>query len=84
MAVEKKYSCNLCGDKLSTEPMGDPSKKPIGLYWNSYPKGWVEKPYRETETHICATCLSSLQAIPATCGAGYNCTGGLNCSSDHK
>ena len=84
MAVERKYRCNLCREELRTEPGGDPAKKPIGLHWNSWPKGWTEKPWRETENHICIACLSSLQVLTQRCGDGYECDGGPQCSSDHK
>jgi len=82
VAIERIYRCNLCRDRL--EPDGDPAKRPIGLYWVSFPKGWTEKPWRETETHVCVPCLSSLQALPARCGAGHQCDGGPRCGSDHK
>ena len=84
MAVDRTYRCNLCNDVLHTHPGDGASRRPIGLHWQSWPKGWIEKPWRETENHICARCLSSLQALPPRCGAGYECNGGPNCGSDHK
>lgn len=84
MAVERTYRCNLCRDSLSSDPFATPSARPIGLYWQSWPQGWVEKPPYETENHICVRCLSSLQALPARCGEGYECDGGPRCNSDHK
>lgn len=59
MSVTRSYSCNLCRETF------DPQKL-VGLYWKAWPTGWEEKPPRETENHICETCLSSLQAIKAT------------------
>jgi hypothetical protein len=56
------YRCNLCKASLS-----DPSLLDIfliGLHWTDNPiHGWIKKPARETETHICKTCLDSLQNI---------------------
>jgi hypothetical protein len=77
--IERTFRCDLCRDSLRAD-----DAELFGLYWNSHPKGWTEKAPRETEHHICATCLSSLQALPRRCGQGYKCTGGPNCGSDHK
>lgn len=77
MTITRTYSCNLCRDKHEPESL-------VGMHWNSFPKGWEEKAPRETENHICRTCLSSLQAFKQRCGQGYECRGGPKCGSDHK
>lgn len=77
MTITRTYSCNLCRDTK------DPSAL-VGLYWKDFPKGWEQKPARETENHICTTCLSSLQAFAPRCGQGFECEGGPRCGSDHK
>ena len=84
MAIEKKYSCNLCRDPLYTEPGTPLLQRPIGIWWQSWPKGWQEKPWRETESHLCANCIASIQAMQKRCGQGFECSGGLQCGSDHK
>jgi hypothetical protein len=84
MAVDRTYRCNLCRDRLDVGPGSDPLTRPIGLYWSASQNSWFEKPWREVENHICAPCLSSLQALPSRCGGGYECDGGPQCSSDHK
>jgi len=77
MAVERIYRCNLCRElrRLDENDL-------VGLYWSD--RKWTEKPAKEVENHICMRCLSSLQALPARCGQGYECTGGPRCGSDHK
>lgn len=77
MTVTRTYSCNLCRE--ANEP-----RNLIGLHWSTFPKGWEEKPPHETENHICKSCLTTLQAMKARCGQGYECRGGPNCGSDHK
>lgn len=75
--IDRTYRCDLCRDSY-------PANEMIGLHWQSWPKGWVEKPAREVENHICAPCLSTLQHFPDRCGQGFECSGGPNCGSDHK
>ncbi|MNO23668.1 hypothetical protein D3C76_134730 [compost metagenome] len=75
--IDRTYRCNLCREQHELRDM-------IGLHWSSWPKGWAEKPPRETENHLCMKCLSTLQALPPRCGGGFECTGGPNCGSDHK
>lgn len=77
MAVKRIYSCNLCREDRNPDSL-------IGLYWSTFPKGWTEKPAYETETHICLTCITNIQAMKQRCGQGYECDGGPNCGSDHK
>lgn len=45
MSVDKTYRCNLCGDALQTDFSTGPSRTPIGIWWQSWPKGWIEKPW---------------------------------------
>jgi len=77
MSITRTYFCNLCREKKEVENL-------IGLHWNAFPHGWEEKPARETENHICKSCMSTLQAMEQRCGQGYKCTGGPKCGSDHK
>jgi len=78
VSITRTYSCNLCRDKYEKDQL-------IGLHWETFPvKGWVEKPPRETENHLCQTCVSTIQALNQRCGQGFECTGGPNCGSDHK
>ena len=87
MAVERTIRCDLCRDQLETGVCVEPSRRPVGIHWQSWPAGatgWIEKPWRETDRHICAICLSSLQAMPQRCGQGFQCDGGPRCPSDHK
>lgn len=78
MAIDRTYRCNLCRNTPR-----DPLNDLVGLYY-SWPKGWTETPAPEAENHICMPCLSSLQALPARCGQGFECGGGPTCGSDHK
>lgn len=82
MAVERTYRCNLCRDTLSLNPMA--GKQAHGIYWNPWPAGWISKAAGQVENHLCAPCISSIQAMPAMCGQGFECTGGPKCGSDHK
>ena len=77
MAIERIFSCNLCGDKHKADEL-------VGLHYETWPKRWIEKPARDTQNHVCHMCLSSLQKFTPRCGEGYECTGGPNCGSDHK
>lgn len=77
MTVTRNYSCNLCRETQELRNL-------IGLHWSAFPKGWEEKAPNATENHICKPCLSTLQAMNAICGQGYECRGGPNCGSDHK
>lgn len=81
MAVTRMYRCNLCSDAVRPQ---DVERRLIGLYWKHWPQGWEERPVYEVENHICASCLSSLQALPTRCGAGHECNGGPNCDRDHS
>lgn len=84
MAIERTYRCDLCRDPVQIDEMAE-SRRAIGIYWKSHrPNGWILKPARETERHLCPACISSIQAMPAICGHGYECTGGPDCGSDHK
>lgn len=83
MAVTKTYSCDLCGDQLSTQP-GAESKKAVGIFWRPWPKGWITNPTSQSQSHLCPPCISSIQALPQMCGHGYECSGGPHCGSDHK
>jgi len=83
MAVDKTYRCDLCGDTLSLDHASG-GRRAIGIYWNVWPKGWLVKPAREVERHLCVHCMSSIQAMPAVCGQGFDCNGGPKCGSDHK
>ena len=56
-----EYICDLCH---SSHTVTDNSLSLIGLYWVDFPiRGWIQKPERETEHHICRDCLKSLQII---------------------
>ena len=81
MAVKREYRCDLCGESPKTM-IGDPDL--IGMKWDG--RGIVvEAPWRDVERHICAKCLSSLQAFKPVCGDGIRgCKGGPKCPSDHK
>lgn len=80
MAVRREYSCNVCKESIKNDPFSGFGG--IGLYWMS--GGWTKKNWAEVENHICIKCLSSIQQIPKMCGQGFECTGGVKCSSDHK
>lgn len=84
MAVERSYRCDLCRDAVQLDEMAE-SRRAIGLWWQDWPaKGWLMKPARETEKHLCPACVASIQAMPKICGHGYECEGGPGCGSDHK
>jgi hypothetical protein len=85
MAVDRTYRCDLCRDVLSLEHMSS-GRRAVGIYWQDWPKpsGWLVKPAREVERHLCVRCVSSIQAMPAVCGQGFDCNGGPGCGSDHK
>lgn len=81
MAVKREYRCDLCGG-TPRNMIGDPAL--IGMRWESGDV-IVEAPWREVERHLCAKCLSSLQAFRPICGDGIrDCRGGPRCPSDHK
>lgn len=82
MSVKREYRCDLCGE--GPGPGFGASSDLIGLLWEG--RGViVEAPWREVEHHICARCLSSLQAFGPICGDGFRgCKGGPKCPSDHK
>lgn len=80
MAVRRTYRCDLCGDGLSLD--GQYGKQGFGLYWTG--RAWEERPAAQVERHLCAPCISSIQALPPRCGQGYECDGGPTCGSDHK
>ena len=76
--IDRNYRCNLCRDAYPRDEL-------IGLHWKDWPaKGWIEKPASQVENHLCVQCLSSLQALTARCGQGFECNGGPACGSDHK
>lgn len=78
MTTVRTYRCDLCGDSHKPEDL-------TGLHFETFPaRGWIAKPARQVEHHICTPCLSSLQALPRKCGQGFECDGGPNCGSDHK
>lgn len=78
MTVVRTYRCDLCGDT-------HPHEQLVGLHWETWPaKGWIRKPAREVEHHLCPTCTTSIQALAPRCGQGFDCDGGPNCGSDHK
>jgi hypothetical protein len=82
VAVKREYRCNLCGEADRDGILGDPANL-IGLHWSG--AVIVERPWRETERHICPKCLSSLQSFTPVCGDGFQgCKGGPRCQSDHK
>jgi hypothetical protein len=81
MAVERTYKCDLCGDRLN---LSDTPPSAFGIWWQSWPKVLIMKPAREVEHHLCLSCVSSIQAMPAVCGQGFECNGGPQCGSDHK
>jgi len=83
VAVEKTYRCDLCRDPLRPD-MDAEGRRAIGIYWKGWPRGWIVKPARESERHLCPACISSIQAMPKICGHGYECAGGPQCGSDHK
>lgn len=59
--IDKYYRCDLCHASCAAETL---DKFLIGLHWTDFPiHGWIQKPARETEHHICKTCLISLQTI---------------------
>lgn len=83
MAVERNYKCDLCGNRVRLDPSAE-GDRAIGIYWNTWPKGWLIKPAREVERHLCPICISSIQAMPRICSQGYECNGGPKCPGDHK
>lgn len=84
MAVERNYKCDLCRDPVQLDAMAE-SRRAIGIHWSAWPaKGWLIKPAREVERHLCPACVASIQAMPRICGHGYECNGGPQCGSDHK
>ena len=80
MAVRREYRCDLCNDNPKTSS-GDPDL--IGMHWGNY--GVVsEAPWHTVERHICAKCLSSLQAFKPVCQHGVRgCYGGPRCLYEH-
>jgi hypothetical protein len=83
MAVQRTYKCDLCRDPLQLDELAE-AHRAIGIYWKDWPRGWILKPAREVERHLCPTCIASIQAMPKMCGQGYECSGGPGCGSDHK
>lgn len=83
MAVTHSYRCDLCHDPLQIDEWAERNRA-IGIYWQSWPRGWLMKPAHEVRRHLCPACISSIQAMPPICGQGYECKGGPRCGSDHK
>lgn len=78
--ITRAYTCDLCGKTIETHPFF----AGVGIIRDSGTGNLALAPEAETESHVCAGCLSGLQARPAMCRAGHNCAGGPNCTSDHK
>jgi hypothetical protein len=81
------YKCDLCGTRLRDNPL-----LPLGEGKKAFsfkrPGGGrrleVTARAEDGDVHLCADCLSWVQAAPPICGAGYECDGGPSCASDHK
>jgi hypothetical protein len=73
--IERTYSCNICEGQYHPRQL-------VGLYLTQH--GIEESDAASVDTHICCKCLSSLQSFQKRCGAGFKCSGGPNCTSDHK
>lgn len=59
--IDKTYRCDLCR-ATCTPDMANGFL--VGLYWTDFPiHGWTQRLARETDHHICKTCLVSLQTI---------------------
>lgn len=84
MTIKHEYACDLCKD-VYRQLLGG-SVKLIGLYWAGNESILTEKKeWRDAERHICVRCLSALQSFARACGQGFrDCSGGPQCSSDHK
>lgn len=83
MAIDKQYFCNLCRVRLHPGASIGFRYRPIGIRYSAH-AGWQEVPYPDTDVHLCATCISSIQAFEPRCGQGYKCSGGSKCASSHK
>lgn len=82
MAIRRDYRCDLCGESPKKPVLLEPDL--IGLKWENHGT-IVEAGWHTVERHICAKCLSSLQAFAPICGDGFRaCPGGPKCQSDHK
>ena len=83
MAAKTTYTCDLCRDELT--PNGPLAG--FALHYETLPRGWSLRVLvdKESNHHICAVCLSSIQQLPVTCGEGFSgCHGGTDCQFDHK
>jgi hypothetical protein len=80
MAIDRTYRCDLCRETLTLD--GD-RRRAFGIHWQGG-RGWLNAAARGVERHLCALCISSIQALPPVCGEGFECTGGPRCGSDHK
>ena len=58
MTIDRQYRCNLCGTNNYPKEM-------IGIFWKTIATGevMVVRSAKETEHHLCLTCLESIQAI---------------------
>ena len=74
--IERMYKCDLCSERREPRQL-------VGLYWENG-RAIKEVLSHDSEHHICFACLSSLQRFEKRCGAGFKCSGGPNCTSDHK
>lgn len=64
--IERTYRCNLCHDAHKPDEL-------VGILWSetgkkttlgAAVKGWVPKPARETEHHLCLSCLDDIRSFP--------------------
>jgi hypothetical protein len=83
-----KCNCFICNKSLSTELFADHTRNPIGFGWVPRSRGYssklVELPLEKTDRFICSACLSGFQSMKERCGAGFECSGGVDCTSSHK
>lgn len=78
MSKSISYSCDLCGF-TSTD-----KKYFIGISMPNNERQ-IEPNQEWTDSHICKKCVTFVQCgIPQICIGGYECQGGLRCTSDHK
>jgi hypothetical protein len=70
---EIEYKCNICHDICQNR--SGTKKEFIGIYWeyvkDSKKNHYVEKPFRESENHLCLNCIKDIHEIYLTIKSRY-------------